>query len=98
MQYYFRDFFSKFCFLVRGVAKESSHLETELQTLNNFLESSSCERGEGGFLCGSCPSLLDCEILPKLHQVRVAAQALKGYCNLHITVNIYYSVFYYDTK
>lgn len=74
-----RDFFSKFCFLARGVAKESSHLEAELQTLNNFLESSSCERGEGGFLCGSYPSLLDCEILPKLHQVRVAAHALKGF-------------------
>ncbi|XP_026277665.1 chloride intracellular channel exl-1-like [Frankliniella occidentalis] len=74
-----RDFFSKFCFLVRGVAKESSHLESELQTLDKFLQDSSGERGEGGFLCGSSPSLLDCEILPKLHQVRVAAQALKGY-------------------
>lgn len=74
-----RDFFSKFCFLVKGVAKESSHLESELHTLDKFLQDSSGERGEGGFLCGSCPSLLDCEILPKLHQVSVAAQALKGY-------------------
>lgn len=71
-----RDFFSRFCFLIRGVAKDSANLESSLRTFDEYLKSP--RRVAGEFLCGGQPGLLDCEILPKLHQVRVAAQAIKG--------------------
>ncbi|KAK7865376.1 hypothetical protein R5R35_001864 [Gryllus longicercus] len=69
-----RDFFSRFCFFIRDVSKNSSHLESELHHLDDFLKSTDYK-----FLCGNSPSLLDCEVLPKLHQVRVASSGIKGY-------------------
>ena len=41
-------------------------------------ESSSQSNGNNVFLFGAKLSLLDCEVLPKLHQVRVAAAGIKG--------------------
>lgn len=76
----FRDFFSKFCYFIRGVAKDSSHLETELKNIDVHLTIISDKNDDEAklFLCGPKPSLLDCEVLPKLHQVRVAAAGIKG--------------------
>ncbi|XP_075235760.1 chloride intracellular channel exl-1-like [Lycorma delicatula] len=78
------DIFSKFCYFIRGVSKDSSQLEQALYNLNSYLttvvESNSLNANdEKLFLCGSHPSLLDCELLPKLHQLRVAASGIKGY-------------------
>ncbi|XP_067006206.2 chloride intracellular channel exl-1 [Anabrus simplex] len=69
-----RDFFSRFCFFIRDVSKDPGQLEAELRRIDEYLSSSG-----SGFLCGNKPSLLDCEVLPKLHQVRVAAAGIKGY-------------------
>lgn len=76
-----RDFFSKFCYFIRGVAKDSSHLETELRNVDAHLAiiGNKSDNESKLFLCGPKPSLLDCEVLPKLHQVRVAASGIKGY-------------------
>ncbi|KAJ9600847.1 hypothetical protein L9F63_000959 [Diploptera punctata] len=75
-----RDFFSRFCFFIRDVSKDPGHLESELHHVDNYLrESSNKSNGNNVFLFGPKPSLLDCEILPKLHQVRVAAAGIKGY-------------------
>jgi hypothetical protein len=71
-----RDFFSRFCFYVRDVSKDASHLESELHRIDCYLRN----RGNSVFLCGPTPSFLDCEVLPKLHQVRVAAAGIKGPC------------------
>lgn len=64
---------------MRGVAKDSSSLELELVRVDSYLasviERSSCDKL---FLCGEKPSHIDCEVLPKLHQVRVAAEGIKG--------------------
>lgn len=69
-----RDFFSKFCFFIKSVSKDSGSVELELGRLDKFL---------GGldtrYLCGERLSHLDCEILPKLHHLRVASANLKGY-------------------
>ncbi|RZF35816.1 hypothetical protein LSTR_LSTR006274 [Laodelphax striatellus] len=79
------NFFSKFCYLLRGVAKDSQHLEQELALIDEHLANVALETEDGGggggslFLCGNQMSLVDCEVLPKLHQVRVAAASLKGY-------------------
>ncbi|KDR22732.1 Chloride intracellular channel protein 6, partial [Zootermopsis nevadensis] len=70
-----RDFFSRFCFYVRDVSKDASHLESELRRIDCYLKNTS----NNVFLCGPAPSFLDCEVLPKLHQVRVAAAGIKGY-------------------
>lgn len=69
-----RNFFSKFCFFVRDVSKNPSNFETELQVIDQYLQSTGFN-----YLCGNSPSLIDCEVLPKLHQVRVASSGIKGY-------------------
>ncbi|XP_054271726.1 chloride intracellular channel exl-1-like [Macrosteles quadrilineatus] len=76
-----RNFFSKFCYWMRGVAKDTCQLETELKLVDAHLGSINelCPEAEWLFLCGDRPALLDCEVLPKLHQVRVAAEGVKGY-------------------
>ncbi|XP_069695773.1 chloride intracellular channel protein 4-like [Periplaneta americana] len=75
-----RDFFSRFCFYIRDVSKDASHLESELRRVNHYLNTVARDNnGNSVFLCGHKPSLLDCEVLPKLHQVRVAAAGIKGY-------------------
>lgn len=77
-----RDFFSRFCFYIRDVAKDASQLESELRRIDFHLQNaSSHDSGNSLFLCGPKPSLLDCEVLPKLHQVRVAAAGIKGLCH-----------------
>jgi hypothetical protein len=72
-----RDFFSRFCFYVRDVSKDAGHLESELRRMDCYLRNAS---SNNVFLCGPVPSFLDCEVLPKLHQVRVAAAGIKGLC------------------
>lgn len=72
-----RDFFSRFCFYVRDVSKDASHLEAELRRIDCYLRNAS-SRNNSVFLCGPSLSFLDCEVLPKLHQVRVAAAGIKG--------------------
>lgn len=62
---------------MRGVSKDSSQLEAELAYIDNHLATISGS-SEKFYLCGERPSLIDCEVLPKLHQVRVAAQEIKG--------------------
>lgn len=66
--------FSRFCFYIKQVSKDSSQLEHELQVLNDYI-------GKQGtkFLCGNNMSHLDCEILPKLQHIRVASAALKNF-------------------
>lgn len=68
-----KDVFQKFCFFVKDVSKDSTQLEAELAKINTYL-------GVCGFkyLCGNNLTHLDCEVLPKLHQIRVASKALKG--------------------
>ncbi|XP_039300203.1 chloride intracellular channel protein 2 [Nilaparvata lugens] len=75
------NFFSKFCYLIRGIAKDSQHLEQELSLIDEHLSNVASESDDDTgllFLCGNQMSLIDCEVLPKLHQVRVAAASLKG--------------------
>jgi len=69
-----RDFFSKFCFFIKAVSRDSFALEQSLAKLDSFLS-----RLSSPFLCGDSLSHLDCEILPKLHHLRVAAGVLKGF-------------------
>jgi glutathione S-transferase len=69
-----KNVFSRFCFYIKQISKDSTHLENELQVLNNFL-------GQRGsiFLCGNNLTHLDCEFLPKLQHIRVASAALKNF-------------------
>ena len=61
------------------MSKDPGHLESELRHIDHYLnESSRQSNGNNVFLFGPKPSLLDCEVLPKLHQVRVAAGGIKG--------------------
>ncbi|GBM24032.1 Chloride intracellular channel exl-1 [Araneus ventricosus] len=69
-----RDVFQKFCYYVKDVSKDSSHLEAELAKINDVLASRTSR-----YLCGDNMTHLDFELLPKLHQIRVAAKALKGF-------------------
>ncbi|GFQ87463.1 chloride intracellular channel exl-1 [Trichonephila clavata] len=69
-----RDVFQKFCYYVKDVSKDPSHLEAELAKINDVLASRTSQ-----FLCGDHMTHLDFELLPKLHQIRVAAKALKGF-------------------
>lgn len=69
-----KNVFSRFCFYIKQISKDSTHLENELQVLNTFL-------GQRGsiFLCGNNLTHLDCEFLPKLQHIRVASAALKNF-------------------
>ena len=69
-----RDFFSKFCFFIKSVSRDSLALESSLIRLDGFLSTLTST-----FLSGDTLSHLDCEMLPKLHHLRVAAAVLKGY-------------------
>jgi len=75
-----KDVFSRFCFYIKQVSKDSSQLESQLQRLDAFL----AER-KSAFLCGDGLSHLDCEFLPKLQHIRVASANLK---NFHISVHL----------
>jgi len=69
-----RNFFSKFCFYIKSVSKDASALISELNRLDDLLQ-----RTTTRFLLGDSLSHLDCEVLPKLHHVRVAASTLKSF-------------------
>ena len=68
------DLFQKFCFYVKEVSKDSNSLVNELQKLNNYLQSRGTQ-----FLCGDTLSQLDIEVLPKLHNIRIATRYLKDF-------------------
>lgn len=71
-----RNFFAKFCYYIKAVAKDAAGLRSELERLDDFLK----YRHEGRkFISGDHLTQLDCEILPKLHHLRVAGKALKGF-------------------
>ncbi|OQV17256.1 putative Chloride intracellular channel protein 6 [Hypsibius exemplaris] len=72
-----KDVFSKFCFFIKAVSKDAFGLTTELEKLDKFL--SGKPPGKGPFMCGSQLTYLDCELLPKLQQIRVAGRDLKGF-------------------
>lgn len=69
-----RDFFSKFCFYIKSVSKDCAAVEQELARLDMFLSTITTR-----YLTGEYLSHLDCEILPKLHHLRVASSNLKDY-------------------
>lgn len=69
-----RNFFSKFCFYIKSVSKDASALIAELNRLDDLLKGTTTR-----FLLGDSLSHLDCEVLPKLHHVRVAASILKSF-------------------
>lgn len=69
-----KDVFQKFCFYIKDVSKDASQLEAELSKIDAFLSSTHSK-----YLCGDHMTHLDCELLPKLHQIRVASKALKGF-------------------
>ncbi|XP_037091685.1 chloride intracellular channel exl-1-like [Pollicipes pollicipes] len=66
--------FSRFCFYMKAVSRDPSHLEAELRKLDAFLA-----EAPGPFLCGARLTQLDCELMPKLQHLRVACAAMKGY-------------------
>ncbi|KAG8200716.1 hypothetical protein JTE90_022326 [Oedothorax gibbosus] len=69
-----RDVFQKFCFYIKDVSKDASQLEAELTRIDDVLGSKTSR-----FLCGDQMTHLDCELLPKIHHIRIAAKALKGF-------------------
>uniref|UniRef100_A0A915I3T3 CLIC N-terminal domain-containing protein n=1 Tax=Romanomermis culicivorax TaxID=13658 RepID=A0A915I3T3_ROMCU len=69
-----KDLFSKFCFFIKDVNRDSKFLEAELRKFDAFLTESKTK-----FLCSNELSYLDCEMLPKLHHVRLACARLKKY-------------------
>lgn len=69
-----KDVFQKFCFYIKDVSKDPSQLEAELSKIDSYLSSVNYK-----YLCGDILTHLDCELLPKLHHLRVAAKALKGF-------------------
>lgn len=69
-----KDVFQKFCFYIKDVSKDPSQLEAELAKIDNFLAFRNSK-----YLCGDHMTHLDCELLPKLHHIRIAGKALKGF-------------------
>jgi glutathione S-transferase len=66
--------FSKFTFFLKDVAHSPVGLQTELQKINDYLESAGTR-----YICGDYLTHLDCMLLPKLQHIRVIAKAYKGY-------------------
>ena len=71
-----RNFFSKFCFYIKSVSRESTSLKTDLKRLDEHLQ---MQPAESKYIFGDELTRLDCEVLPKLHHLRVAAFHLKGF-------------------
>lgn len=71
-----RNFFSKFCFYIKSVSRDSTSLIADLRRLDDHLQqqAAGCK-----YIFGNELSKLDCEVLPKLHHLRVAAFHLKGF-------------------
>lgn len=72
-----KDVFSKFCFFIKAVSKDAYGLTAELEKLDKYLIQRT--RVKGPFMCGTRMTYLDCELLPKLQQIRVAGKEIKGY-------------------
>lgn len=70
-----RNFFSKFCFYIKSVSRESTSLKTDLKRLDDHLQ----QQPECKYIFGNELTRLDCEVLPKLHHLRVAAFHLKRF-------------------
>ncbi|KAK7089049.1 hypothetical protein V1264_024775 [Littorina saxatilis] len=68
------DIFSKFSFYIKNVSSTGEHLLKELITIDRFLE-----RTGSRYLCGDHITHLDCQMLPKLQHIRVAASAFKDF-------------------
>jgi len=69
-----KNFFSKFCYFIKEVSKEAGALEYELKKICDYMKSRKTL-----FLCGDQLTHLDCEVLPKLQQIRVSLMGLKDY-------------------
>jgi len=71
-----RNFFSKFCFYIKSVSRDATSLIADLRRLDDHLQqqAAGCK-----YIFGNELSKLDCEVLPKLHHLRVAAFHLKGF-------------------
>uniref|UniRef100_A0AC34QDB4 Chloride intracellular channel exl-1 n=2 Tax=Panagrolaimus sp. JU765 TaxID=591449 RepID=A0AC34QDB4_9BILA len=68
------DLFRAFCFFVKEVNKDPKGLLNELYRLDQFLSSNGHQ-----FLTAETPKLIDCNVLPKLHSIRIASRALKNF-------------------
>ncbi|XP_015914448.1 chloride intracellular channel exl-1-like [Parasteatoda tepidariorum] len=68
------DVFQKFCYYVKDVSKDSTQLETELSKIDDLLRSKTTR-----FICADHITHLDCELIPKLHQIRIAAKHFKKF-------------------
>uniref|UniRef100_A0A5S6QYE7 GST N-terminal domain-containing protein n=1 Tax=Trichuris muris TaxID=70415 RepID=A0A5S6QYE7_TRIMR len=69
-----KDLFSKFCFYIKEVNKDPTQLELALKKLDSYLLENKTK-----FLCGDKLTHLDCSILPKLHNIRLAVEYFKHY-------------------
>ncbi|KFD47841.1 hypothetical protein M514_11255 [Trichuris suis] len=69
-----KDLFSKFCFYIKEVNKDPTQLELALKKLDSYLLENNTK-----FLCGDKLTHLDCSILPKLHNIRLAVEYFKHY-------------------
>ncbi|KAL7643038.1 UNVERIFIED_CONTAM: hypothetical protein RMT77_006327 [Armadillidium vulgare] len=84
-----KDFFSSFCFYIKAVSQDATKLISSLAELNDYLEKSFlvCTNVPNEdtlfkprqYLCGQRVCHLDCEVLPKLQHLRVAAKILKNF-------------------
>ena len=70
-----RNFFSKFCFYIKSVSRDPTSLTMDLKRLDEHLQ----HQPEFKYIFGNDLSRLDCEVLPKLHHLRVAAFHLKRF-------------------
>ncbi|KHJ81510.1 hypothetical protein OESDEN_18804 [Oesophagostomum dentatum] len=68
------DLFRIFAFYIKDIKKEPTALLGELQRIDEFLASAGTR-----FLAGDEPSHVDCDVLPRLHSIRIAAKALKDF-------------------
>ena len=69
-----RNFFSKFCFYVKSVSRDGHALKSELKRLDSHLQ-----RLDTRYFFGNELTRFDCEVLPKLHHLRVAGRHLKRF-------------------
>lgn len=70
-----RNFFSKFCFYIKSVSRDPTSLTMDLKRLDEHLQ----HQPECKYIFGNELTRLDCEVLPKLHHLRVAAFHLKRF-------------------
>lgn len=69
-----RNFFSKFCFYIKSVSRDSVALSSELKRLDAHLS-----KLDSKFFFGDTLTRFDCEVLPKLHHLRVAGKHLRDF-------------------